>query len=96
MSRPLQQQISEVAREIALRKNVYPGLVGRGKMRQSEADEHLARIDAALLTLNGVERATEALRQYRRDMQFPDLDDGQRQRRIEAIDQVLVGLGVTP
>lgn len=47
----IEQQISEIQREIGLRKNVYPGLVARGKMRQGEADEHMARIEAALTTL---------------------------------------------
>lgn len=47
----IEQQISEVQREIGLRKNVYPGLVARGKMRQGEADEHMARIEAVLTTL---------------------------------------------
>ena len=48
---PLEQQISEVGREIGLRRNVYPGMVARGKMRQGEADEHLARLEAAYTTL---------------------------------------------
>ena len=50
----IEQQISEIQREIGLRKNVYPGLVARGKMRQSEADEHMARIEAALTTLQWI------------------------------------------
>lgn len=48
---PLEQQIAEVGRELGLRRNVYPGMVARGKMRQGEADEHLARLDAAYSTL---------------------------------------------
>lgn len=47
----IEQQISEVQRELALRRNVYPGLVVRGKMRQGEADEHTARLEAVLTTL---------------------------------------------
>ena len=47
----LSQQIEEVEREIALRKNVYPRMVSSGKMRQSIADYHLARIEAVLATL---------------------------------------------
>lgn len=50
----IEQQISEIQREIGLRKNVYPGLVARGKMRQGEADEHMARIEAALTTLQWI------------------------------------------
>lgn len=45
------QQIEEVEREIALRKNVYPRLVHRGEMRQSVADYHMARMAAVLRTL---------------------------------------------
>ncbi len=48
---PIEQQISEVQRELALRRNVYPGFVARGKMRQGEADEHIARLEAVLTTL---------------------------------------------
>lgn len=44
-------QIAELQREKALRTSVYPGLVSRGKMRQSEADEHMGRLDAAIATL---------------------------------------------
>ncbi len=58
--RPIAQQISEVKRELQLRRHVYPGLVGRGRMRQSEADEHMARLRASLATLERVE-ATERL-----------------------------------
>lgn len=47
----LQHQIKEVEREIALRKSVYPGFVARKKMRQGEADEHLERMQAVLVTL---------------------------------------------
>jgi len=47
----LEQQISEVGREIGLRRNVYPSMVARGKMRQGEADEHLARLEAVFTTL---------------------------------------------
>ena len=47
----LQNQIREVEREIALRKQVYPSWVARKKMRQGEADEHLARMQAVLATL---------------------------------------------
>jgi hypothetical protein len=54
MTRPIAQQVSEVERELALRRSVYPGLVGRGKMRQAEADEHMARMEAVLATLRHV------------------------------------------
>lgn len=48
---PLPQQIAEVGREIGLRRSVYPTFIARGKMTQEEADEHLARMEAAYSTL---------------------------------------------
>lgn len=48
---PLTQQIEEVERELALRKEVYPRWVGSGKMRQSVADYHMARMESVLKTL---------------------------------------------
>lgn len=47
----LDQQISEVKRELAMRAAVYPGLVAKKKMRQGEADLHVARMTAALKSL---------------------------------------------
>lgn len=61
MTRTIDEQISEVGREIGLRKNVYPGFVVRGKMRQGEADEHIARMEAAYTTLKWVKANREAL-----------------------------------
>lgn len=52
--RSLEAQIAEVEREIALRKNVYPGLVFRRKMREAEAAEHLLLMECVLLTLQRV------------------------------------------
>jgi hypothetical protein len=54
--RSLSAQIGEVKREIALRRNVYPGLTARGKMRQGEADEHLFLMQCVLETLLELER----------------------------------------
>jgi antibiotic biosynthesis monooxygenase (ABM) superfamily enzyme len=52
MSHPnIHQQIEEVDRELRMRASVYPGLIGRGKLRQSEADEQLARLQAVRETL---------------------------------------------
>lgn len=48
---PISAQIAEVKREIALRTSVYPGLIGRGKMRPAEADLHKERMQAVLATL---------------------------------------------
>lgn len=62
-ARSIDEQIAEVGREIGLRKNVYPGMVARGKMEQSEADEHLARMVAAYATLQWVKRNREVILQ---------------------------------
>ena len=47
----LGMQISEVQREIVLRRQVYPKLVGQGRMTQKAADLHIAAMEAALCTL---------------------------------------------
>lgn len=44
-------QITEVKREIELRLRVYPGLVFNRKMKQEEADIHIANMRAVLATL---------------------------------------------
>ena len=44
-------QIAEAMRELAMRKNTYPRLVGAGKMKQSEADLCLTRMEAIRDTL---------------------------------------------
>ena len=59
---PLTQQIASVRREIDMRRKVYPGLISRSKMRQSEADLELWSMEAALRTLEWLERNREALR----------------------------------
>ncbi len=51
MNFSIRQQIEEVEREIALRKQVYPSWVARGKMRQSIEDFHMGRMEAVLATL---------------------------------------------
>ncbi len=58
----LDQQLAEVKREIALRRNVYPGFVARKKMRQGEADEHLARMEAVLQTLEWLQTNEVAIK----------------------------------
>lgn len=45
------QQINEVQAEIAMRERVYPGLVAKRKMRQSEADHKTSCMTAVLQTL---------------------------------------------
>lgn len=47
----IDQQISEVQREIALRRNVYPKMIAAGKLRDGEARECQRRLAAVLDTL---------------------------------------------
>jgi len=56
MRRPLDQQIAEVAREVALRGAVYPRLIAAGKLSRAAAREQLARLRAALRTLERLRR----------------------------------------
>ena len=51
MTFTIMQQIEEAEREIKMRVNVYPRWVGSGKMKQDEADLHLARMKSILKTL---------------------------------------------
>ncbi len=44
-------QIAEVRRELAMRQNVYPKLITRGKLKASEAQLCTARMEAVLATL---------------------------------------------
>lgn len=64
MNKTIDEQIAEVGREIGLRKNVYPGFVARGKLDQSEADEHMARMEAVLRTLKWVKANADDLRRH--------------------------------
>ena len=48
---PLELQIAEVAREIALRVVVYPRLISVGKLATAHAETQLAHLRAALRTL---------------------------------------------
>jgi phage shock protein A len=47
----LDEQIAELARELALRRAVYPRLIAAGRLRRAVARENLARLRAALRTL---------------------------------------------
>ena len=47
----LQDQITEVQREIGLRRLVYPKFVARGQMTEGQATYHLAVMEAVLGTL---------------------------------------------
>jgi hypothetical protein len=41
-----QEKLSEVKREIAMRKNVYPQFIARGRLTQEQADRHIAVMSA--------------------------------------------------
>jgi hypothetical protein len=58
----LAEQVSEVEREIALRKNVYPGFVARKNMKQADADLHLERMIAVLRTLRWLQTNEDEVR----------------------------------
>lgn len=47
----INQQIEEVERELAMRKKVYPDMIARRKLRQSEADYFVKRLKAVRETL---------------------------------------------
>lgn len=57
----LAHQVAEVEREIGLRRNVYPGFVAKGKMRQGEADEHMRRMESVLATLKWLDDNRDAV-----------------------------------
>ena len=54
----LTSQVAAVQREIHQRGSVYPRLVAKGQMRQSEADLHISHMQAVLDTLEWL-RANE-------------------------------------
>ena len=49
-------QIACLAREIALRRNVYPKWVAKGNMRQEEADREVTRMEAALQSVKALQQ----------------------------------------
>lgn len=59
----LAQQIEEIDREIELRVEVYKVQVFKGKMRQSIADYHMARINAVRATLVWLQQIEPLLKQ---------------------------------
>lgn len=58
----LQVQITEVERELKMRGTVYTGQVARGRMKQSEADYHIANMTAVLDTLKWLKANEAAVR----------------------------------
>ena len=52
MSKPtIDEQIKSVAREIAIRKNVYPKWVASGRMKLNESEKEIKMMEAVLDTL---------------------------------------------
>lgn len=51
----LGMQISAVERELVLRHQVYPRMVGQAKMKQATADLQIAAMEAVLATLKGLQ-----------------------------------------
>ena len=47
----LRAQIEEIEYELDKRREVYPRLVRRGKLRSGDAELHMQRMEAALKTL---------------------------------------------
>jgi hypothetical protein len=47
----IEEQIAEVERELALRRQVYPRRVDEKKMSQNASDLHMRRMEAVLATL---------------------------------------------
>jgi glutathionylspermidine synthase len=52
---PLNEQITELTRELKLRGRLYPGFVERGKLTQTNADTQMAALSAAIATLEWLE-----------------------------------------
>lgn len=44
----IQQKLNELRREMALRRNVYPGMIRSGRMTQTHADRHMAVLAAII------------------------------------------------
>lgn len=59
----IQAQISEVERELALRRGVYPRLVSSKKMKEAEADYHMERLHAVLQTLKWFEKNGDRIKE---------------------------------
>lgn len=54
MTFTIDDQIKEVAREIAMRRNVYPKFVASGRLKQEASDRQIACMEAVIETLKTV------------------------------------------
>lgn len=65
MSEPkvsLEAQIAAAARELAMRRNVYPKWVAGGRMSKAKSDAEIAAMEATVETLRAHQRTENALR----------------------------------
>lgn len=62
----ISQQIEEVRYELMKREQVYPRLYSNGKLRRSEGEYHVARMNAVLKTLQWVEENVAQIRDWQR------------------------------
>lgn len=67
---PLADQAAEVKRELALRRAVYPGLIAKGRMSESAAQVHMARLIAVEATLEWLARNEPVFRALAREAAF--------------------------
>lgn len=58
----LRQQIAEVDRELRMRATVYPRLVRKGEMRQSESEYLIDLMQGVKATLEMIEQHEDAVR----------------------------------
>lgn len=56
----LAEQAACLERELGIRRRIYPKWVGAGRITQDVADREIARMEAALATINGL-RASEPI-----------------------------------
>lgn len=58
----LNEQIDELKRELKQRERVYPRMIAQGKLRQAIAEYQMARMQAALATVERVKRLDDGLK----------------------------------
>lgn len=51
----LEQQIACARREVALRRNVYPKWIAKGRLSKEKAEQEIATMDAIVFTLRQLE-----------------------------------------
>jgi len=75
MKVPLEKQIAAVAREIAIRRNVYAHRVAKKDMTQEEADAEIAAMEGVMATLVWVKRHRERLLALAPELAAPQAAD---------------------